>query len=307
MAVAHLLQTTGSDGFLNVPDHNDLASARVVVVPFGLEKTVSYGEGSNQGPAAIIAASHEVELYDPALGREAYQDYGVATLKPFPLPNDHQAALDVLAELTAALVGKKKFPLILGGEHSIFGGSAKGLAQALGRPCNILYFDAHTDLRPSFEGNPLSHASAVHIALPHINRIVQCGIRNTSLEEKPVIEQLQQDDRLKIFTAEAIIRHQHPDVPSELVAFLQGSPVYLSFDIDAFDIGIVGSSTGTPEPGGLSWYNVQDILRAAASHLNIVGAEFVEILPRRNHPAPDFAVAKLIYSFLNMVFATQGR
>lgn len=303
--IKELLVDTGSAGFLNLPDHYDIAASKAVIIPFGLEKTVSYATGTAAGPAAVIAASHEVELYDPHFGREPYSEFGIATLKQFPVPADHGESLALLGEIVAALLHREKFPVVLGGEHSLLGGSAQGLHKVFGKKCNLLHFDAHTDLRPEFEGNPLSHASAMHLALPYVNRIVQIGIRNTSLIEQPVIRKLQKENRIKIYTAEEIVLRKKPRYIEEILRFLHGGPVYLTFDVDALDMSIIGSSTGTPEPGGLYWYETLNFLRIAASALTLVGAEFVEMLPRKENPAPDFAVAKLIYKFLCAVHATR--
>ena len=170
----------GSKGFLNLPDHHDYTTSKVVVVPFGLEKSVTFECGTDKGPDAIIAASHEVELYDMLFKSEPYKKYGVATLKKFPLARSHQAALNQLRDLTAALLEDKKFPVILGGEHSLSGGSIPGVRKAFPKGVNVLHFDAHSDLRPEFEGNTLSHGSAMYLALPYLHRIVQLGIRNAS-------------------------------------------------------------------------------------------------------------------------------
>lgn len=304
MAVQKLLRDTGSRGFLNLPDHHDLKRSKVVVVPFGLEKSVTYGGGTDKGPDAIIQASHEVELFDQEFGAEPYKRYGIATLKQPRIPTSHKAALDQLHDITATLLRQKKFPVILGGEHSLLGGSIPSVAKVLGPgKFNILHFDAHSDLRPEFEGNRFSHASALHLAIPYFHRLVQIGIRNMSTEEQPVIRRLTKTKRLKIFTAEQILRAKRPTYLTEAISFLRGKPVWLTFDVDVFDPAIIGSSTGTPEPGGLWWYGVLDALQTATKKLNIIGAEFVELLPKPNQHAPDFAIAKLIYKFLNYRFA----
>lgn len=301
--IKHLIKDTGSRGFLNLPDHNDFERSKAVVVPFGLEKSVTFGHGTAQGPDAIIAASHEVELFDETFRTEPYKRYGIATLTPFPIPQSHHRALNLLADLTATLLRQKKLPVILGGEHSLSGGSVAGVAKVFGtKKFNILHFDAHSDLRPKFEGNKLSHASALHLAIPYFHHLVQLGIRNTSLDEQPTIRRLTKARRLQIFTAEDILRANNTAYLTKAMDFLRDQPVWLTFDVDVFDIALIGSSTSTPEPGGLWWYGVLDDLRAATKRLNIIGAEFVELMPQKNQHAPDFAVAKLIYTFLNLRF-----
>lgn len=295
--------STGSRGFLNLPDHNDYKTSKAVVVPFGLEQSTTFAKGTANGPAAIIAASHEVELYDMLFKSEPYKKYGVATLKKFPIAQSHRAALIQLQSITMALLKDRKFPVILGGEHSLSGGSIPGAHKAFPNGLNVLHFDAHSDLRPEFEGNKLSHGSAMHLALPSLHRIVQLGIRNTSIEEQPVIQRLQKANRLMLITAEEILRRKNARSLDKTVAFLRTKPVWLSFDVDVFDPAVIGSSTGTPEPGGLWWYGVLDMLRTFCKKLNIIGAEFVELSPKPNAHAPDFTVAKLIYAFLNERFA----
>lgn len=292
-----------SKGFLNLPNHNNYKHSKVVVVPFGLEKSVTFEHGTAKGPDAIIAASHEVELYDMLFKSEPYKKYGVATLKKFPIAKSHQAALTQLQGITTALLKDKKFPVILGGEHSLSGGSMAGVKKAFPKGFNVLHFDAHSDLRPEFEGNKLSHGSAMYLALPHLHRIVQLGIRNTSAAEAPVIRKAITQKKLKLFTGEDIMRRKKPTFLKETLAFLKDRPVYLTFDVDAFDMSLTGSSTGTPEPGGLGWYETLDILCAATQKLDIIGAEFVELLPKKDRHAPDFMIAKLIYWFLNLRFA----
>lgn len=302
--VSPLFRDTGAHGFLNLPDHNAFQTSKAVIVPFGLEASVTYGGGTSRGPEAIIHASHEVELYDTDFGMEAYRRYGIATLRKFLVPRSQPAALELLSTITSQLLKRKKFPVILGGEHSLSGGSIRGVADVLGRKkFDVLHFDAHSDLRPEYEGNPLSHASAMHLGIPYFNRLVQIGIRNSSQVEQPVIRRLVKSKRFKLFTAERILRQTRPAYLTETLSFLKGQPVWLTFDVDVFDPAIIGSSTGTPEPGGLWWYGVLDALRAAATKLNIIGAEFVELSPKRGQPAPDFTVAKLIYGFLNDRFA----
>lgn len=300
--VTYKFSDIGSRGFLNLPDHNDYRTSGVVIVPFGLEKTITFGKGTSRGPQAIIAASHEVELYDEQFKTEPYRRYGIATLPKFPLAKLHKAALTQLQDITATLLKDRKFPVILGGEHSLSGGSMPGVAKAFPKGFNVLHFDAHSDLRPEFEGDPLSHASAMHLALPYLHRIVQLGIRNTAATEQPVIRRLQKSKRLQLFTAEHILRNKDSAYLKKTVAFLRSKPVWLSFDVDVFDPAVIGSSTGTPEPGGLWWYGILDILRVTTNKLNFIGAEFVELSPKKSQHAPDFMVAKLIYWFLNLRF-----
>lgn len=301
----YIIRARDSGGFLNPPVHLWLSGATVVVVPFGFEASVSYGQGTRSGPEAIITASHQVEFFDREFRCEPYTTMGLATLEYVPLTTyGAEKSLNLLSGLITGLLRAKKFPVILGGEHSILAGSARGVREAIG-PFHLLHFDAHTDLREEYEGNPLSHASAVKRALPYVDRILSIGIRSTSLEEQDTISELEKAGRLKILDPGFVQRYEGDARAAVILDELQGiadRPVYLSFDVDVFDPSVIGSSTGTPEPGGLGWNDVRDVLRLAARWLNIIGAEFVEHAPVQGQHAPDYAIAKLIYQFLSWQF-----
>ena len=150
-------------GFLGI-DNKVNIKEKVVVVPFGLEKTVSYGGGTNKGPREIIKASHQVELFDEDLNKEPYKNIGIKTLKPFPIKKSMLGALKQIENINKILLDKKKFPLILGGEHSLTPGAIRPFVKKFGKLC-LLHFDAHADLRNSYNGNKFSHASAIRRCL----------------------------------------------------------------------------------------------------------------------------------------------
>ena len=169
-------------GFLGI-DNKANGKERVVVIPFGLEKTVSYGSGTSKGPKEIIKASHQVELFDEDLNKEPYKNIGIKTLSPFPIKKNVIDALKQIENINQFLLEEKKFPLVLGGEHSLTAGAIRPFIKKFGKIC-LLHFDAHADLRDSYNGNKFSHASAIRRCLDYPNvSIVSFGIRNISKTE----------------------------------------------------------------------------------------------------------------------------
>ena len=183
-------------GFLGIDNKSNVEES-VVVVPFGLEKTVSYGSGTSRGPREIIKASHQVELFDEDLNKEPYKSIGIKTLSPFPIKKNIVDALKQIENIIKILIDKKKFPLILGCEHSLTPGAIKPFVKKFGKIC-LLHFDAHADLRNSYNGNKFSHASAIRrcLDIPNVS-VVSFGIRNISLSEIPFLKKNKK--RINIF------------------------------------------------------------------------------------------------------------
>jgi len=281
-------------GFLGISESDGCApdDAKVVVIPFGLEATVSYGAGTAKGPQAIIEASHQVELFDEELWREACFGYGVATLKPFPIKTPVAKAIKQLADIVGTVLDQGKFPLILGGEHGLTPGAIRAFMKRLGK-LSILHFDAHADLRDGYDGEHFSHAAAMRRVLDEgdIN-LVSIGIRNISAGEIPFLEK--NSDHIKIFWGKDRLSYD----PVKIVDALGDAPVFVSFDLDGFDSSLM-PATGTPEPGGLFWDDVMPILREAGKRKTIIGADVVELAPMASNHAPDFLAAKLCYKILN--------
>lgn len=281
-------------GFLGLDKDESVSvdEARAVIVPFGLEASVSYGGGTAKGPQAIIEASHQVELFDEEFWREVYRDYGVTTLDFPEIADDIPAALEQLANTTEALLRGNKFPLILGGEHSLTAGAIRPFVERY-PDLAILHFDAHADLRDGYDGEHYSHAAALRRVMDHpIDTLVSIGIRNISAGEIGFLEA----NRHRIHIHWAKDRRQWNT--QAIVEPLRGRPVYLTFDLDGFDSSIM-AATGTPEPGGVHWEEAIDIIRAASKISNIVGADVVELAPREELHACDFLAAKLCYKILN--------
>lgn len=283
------------EGFLGLEadDAVGFDDARAVIVPFGLEATVSYGGGTAAGPAAILAASQEVELFDEELWCEPFRNWGVVTLKPEEIEGlPVEAALEKLAAINTALLDAGKFPMVFGGEHSITPGAIRPFLERY-PDLKILHFDAHADLRDGYEGEHFSHASAIRRVLDHPTvEIVSVGIRNISAGEIPFLEANRH--RIHIHWA---WQKASWDLEA-ILAPLKGHPVYLTFDLDGFD-GSLMPATGTPEPGGIFWDDALKIIRGAAEHCQIVGADINELAPIEGFHAPDFLAAKLAYRILS--------
>lgn len=287
------------EGFLGLSSEDAVSyeQARAVIIPFGLEGSVSYGGGTALGPAAMIEASHQVELFDEALWREPFRDFGVVTLREPKIDSSNiKAAIDDLAGLTTKALQAGKFPMVFGGEHSITPGVIRPFLEKYD-DLIILHFDAHADLRDGYEGEHYSHAAAIRRVLDHPTvSIVSVGIRNISAEEIPFLEANRH--RISI--------HWGKDRESwnieDIVAPLKGRPIYLTFDLDGFD-GSVMPATGTPEPGGFFWNDAINIISAAAKAGTIVGADINELAPIEGFHAPNFLAAKLAYKILSLALA----
>ena len=281
-------------GFLGLAKKNKSKNC-VWVVPFGLEKSVSYGSGTKNGPKAILKASHQVELFDEELLQDSYKNFQIKTLKPFKIKKKLTDALNQLTIITKNILNKKEFPLILGGEHSITPGIIKAFSQKY-KKITILQIDAHADLRDGYEGEKFSHASAMRRCLDYKNiEIVSFGIRNLCSDEYKYYKSIPK--RMKIFWGKDMENWNL----SILKKMIKNKNVYITFDLDGFDSSLM-SATGTPEPGGLFWNDAMRILKITSENSNIVGADINELAPKKNLHACDFIAAKLAYKILSYKF-----
>ena len=281
-------------GFLGI-NAEQSKSPQVIVVPFGLEKTVSYGGGTKNGPKEIIKASHQVELFDEELNKEPYKTIGIKTLKPFSIKNKINSALDQLSKINEDILSSGKFPLVFGGEHSITAGSIKPFSKKYDQ-ITLLHFDAHADLRESYQGEKFSHASVIKRCLDYKNlKVVSFGIRNLSKEEMNFYNNNR--DRIEIFWGKD---KQKWDL-SLLDKFFKNKNVYITFDVDGFDASIM-PATGTPEPGGMLWEDVLPIIKKVCQISNVVGADINELAPIKNFDSYNFLVAKLAYKIISYSF-----
>ena len=268
---------------------------KVIVVPFGLEKTVSYGSGTKNGPKEIIKASHQVELFDEELNKEPYKEIGIKTIKPFAIKKNIKQALDQLSEINKKIISADKFPLVFGGEHSITPGSINPIVKKYGELV-LLHFDAHADLRESYQGEKFSHASAIKRCLDFKNvKVVSFGIRNLSKAEMDFYNN--NKDKIKIFWA----KDKKDWDLSVINKFFENKTAYITFDVDGFDASIM-PATGTPEPGGLLWEDVLPIIKKVCQISNVVGADINELAPIKNFNSYNFLAAKLAYKILGYAF-----
>ena len=278
------------NGFLGI-DNKFNFKEKVVVIPFGLEKTVSYGGGTKNGPKEIIKASHQVELYDEELNCEPYKKIGIKTLVPFKIEKNINKALKKMSDINEKILNKKLFPITLGGEHSITPGCIKPFVKKYKKLC-LLHFDAHADLRDSYNGEKFSHASAIRRCLDYKNvSLISFGIRNISKTE--ILFLKKNSKRIKIFWAKDKLNWSLKKFKN----LIKNKDVYLTFDVDGFDSSIM-PATGTPEPGGLFWDETLNIIKIAAKNSNIVGADVNELAPIKNFNSYNFLVAKLVYKIL---------
>ncbi len=270
-------------------------SARYAVLPIPYEATTSFGGGTRLGPRAIITASQQVELYDETLGYSA-ADVPIATLDPLaPDTRGPESMHQRVYERAREIVADGKFLIGLGGEHSITSGLVRAVKMRH-EDLSVLQIDAHADLRDSYQGSPWSHASVMRritdLDIPHVG----VGIRNYSAEEACFIG----ESNIPILSARTC--RDEPDWIAHALASLTDH-VYITIDIDGFDPAFA-PATGTPEPGGLDWYGVTDLLTAVAQQRNIVAFDIVEVAPQPPNTVTEFLAAKLAYRLIGLTCRT---
>src|SRR3990172_3472474 len=265
-------------------------AARVAIVPVPFDLTTSWISGTCHGPKAIIEASGYMELYDIETASEIYLK-GIFTDEEV-IAKSSDELNNKVHERVAKHIAAGKFVVTLGGEHSVAYGAAKAHIEKFS-DLSILHLDAHTDRRDEFEDNKFSHACTLRRIAELNDDIVSVGIRSLDISE------LQYLDQKKVFYAEEIFHSM--DWIDQVLGLLQPE-VYLTFDLDVFDPAIM-PSTGTPEPGGLYWYQTLQLLKEVCRVRNLVGCDVVELSPNDQNKAPDFLAAKLVYKILSYKFA----
>lgn len=279
--------------YAGLPDDlSSLDAAKIVLLPVPFDKTTTYQKGSDFGPEAIIEASRNLELYDIETDFEVYE-LGIHTAKPIAC-NTSEEMLNNTYRTVADFLEKDKFVVTIGGEHSISPAPIKAHAERY-PGLSVLQLDAHADLQPAYEGNPLSHASAMSRVkeIPAVSALVAVGIRSMSSNELEFM-----DKKLTYFCHEIWNKE---DWINSVVDNLSDE-VYITLDLDVFDPSII-PSTGTPEPGGLGWYQVLRLIKQVAAKKTIVGFDIVELCPKPSDKSPDFLAAKLIYKILSYIYA----
>ena len=274
-------------------EFSSFEKARVLIWPISYEGTVSYGGGTGQGAAAIIDASRNMELYDEETDAEVYK-LGIHTLDESPSIDPPERMMKSLYDRAKELISTSKFITMIGGEHSVSAPIIRAHAEKYSS-LSVLQIDAHADLRDSYDGTPYSHASIMARVVKDLHiPAVQVGIRSISVDEARVINQLP----TRIFWAKDIVGRD--DWWDDAIEGLTEN-VYLTIDIDGLDPSLV-SATGTPEPGGLGWYETIGLIRTIARNRNVVGMDLTEYSYVAGENASAFLCAKLIYKTLAFVF-----
>ncbi|MGA7105755.1 MAG: agmatinase [Candidatus Deferrimicrobiaceae bacterium] len=287
-----------SVSFGGIPDkYSSWKGSLFVVVPFPIDLTTTYVSGTRNGPRALIEASGHMELFDEENKIEPYRA-GIFVSTEIPvLTTGPLAMLKELEKRIKALIRAGKFPVIVGGEHSGTCGAVSALKKKYG-DLTVLQFDAHADLRDSYLGTPWNHACVGRRIVDSGAKLVQVGVRSISEEEDRFLRRV---ENVKTFYASEV-RESLADVTRGIVSSLSGN-VYISIDLDVFDPGIM-PAVGTPEPGGLDWFEVIDILRdVMRADCNIVGFDIMELSPIPGIVAPDFLAAKLCYRLMGWILA----
>jgi len=267
----------------------DYQSAKIVVLPIPYNYTATWQKGADQGAEAIIEASAHVELYDIETDSEVHL-HGIHTFESPHLPRSPEKLTQIVREHFTSFANDGKFPVMLGGNHSVTPGAVQGLKDHFA-DLTVLQLDAHADLRESYHGSMFNHA-CVMARIEETCQTVQVGIRSMSREEFNRLE------TARVFLARDIFLRS--DWVEKVVELLSAN-VYVTVDLDVFDPSTM-PSTGTPEPGGLSWYQVIGLLKEVAENRHVVGFDVVELLPNKHNKAPDFIAAKLVFKFLSYIF-----
>ena len=268
--------------------YSEYATSPVVILPVPYDATSTWIRGADKGPEAILEASANMELYDIQTGREVYLD-GIHTFDPVGLTSDPEIMVEEVQAAVAGILSDQKFPVIIGGNHSVSIGSVRACAAHYG-DITVLQFDAHTDLRPEYEGSPLSHASIMARAA-EVADIVQVGIRSMCTDELPFLQPG------RIFYAHEICgRQDWYEAAEKLLA----GPVYITIDLDVFDPSVL-PSTGTPEPGGMLYYEVYRFLDFVIKRHQIIALDVVELCPNSTEKSSDFLASKLIYQLISLI------
>jgi len=262
--------------------------ALVVILPVPYDATSTWIHGADRGPDAILEASANMELYDIQTKGEVYLA-GIHTADPVGLTGDPEIMVEEVQSAVAGILADQKFPVVIGGNHSVSIGSIRACAAHYGK-ITVLQLDAHTDLRPEYEGSPLSHASIMARAA-EVADIVQVGIRSMCTDELPFLQPG------RIFYAHDIAgKNDWHEAASRLLL----GPVYITIDLDVFDPSVL-PSTGTPEPGGLLYYEVYRFLDYVIKHHQIIALDVVELCPNSSEKSSDFLASKLVYQLISLI------
>lgn len=272
-------------------EYTSFETSKVVILPVPYDGSSTWLKGADKGPEALLEASANMEVYDIETDSEVHK-IGIHTAEPVLVDGSPEDMVDVVYKEMTFLLKKKKFPVIIGGEHSVSIGAFKAVAEQF-NDLTILQFDAHADMRDSYEGSKCNHACVMARAR-EVAPVIQLGIRSMSVEEREDI----QPDRIFYMTDMLHNKTWYYDLLNKLTR-----NVYITIDLDVFDPSIM-PSTGTPEPGGMTWYDVLEVLKKVSEMANIVGFDVVELKPVSENKSPDFLASKLIYTLLTYKYIT---
>ena len=273
------------------PEEMRYESAAIAILPVPYDGTSTWIKGADRGPEALLDASYNLEFYDIETKSEVYNQ-GIATLDPVVENSSPEAMSDEVERRVERILDDGKFPVLIGGEHSVSIGAFRAMARRYPN-ISILQLDAHSDMRDEYEGSPCNHACVMARAKELTPNITQVGIRSTAREE------LHNIDPERTFYAHRIAEDSGW---IERVSAQLGEEVYITIDLDVLDPSVL-PSTGTPEPGGLSYREVISLLRRIIEQHRVVGLDVVELCPNPSAKASDFLAAKLIYQFLSLLYA----
>jgi agmatinase len=277
------------------PEHSEFEGSRALILPVPYEATTSYKGGTREGPQAILEASRQVELYDREFGGELALHYGIHTLPA--LASDLRSPEAAVASIAAAaehFTRTGKLLGALGGEHALSIGIARGLKAVHGDFVTV-QLDAHADLRADYDETPYSHACTARRIAEEVGPVVQLGIRSLDATEAEFLQK--NPDRVTAHFADEM--HSNRDYLPALAARIQGKKVFLTVDLDVLDPAVM-PAVGTPEPGGLLWYDLLEIVRTVTANAELIAFDVVELCPQPGLHAADFTAAKLVYKILNL-------
>ncbi len=278
--------------YAGIPDqYAKLETANVVLIPVPYDGTSTWQKGADKGPEAFLNASENMELYDIETDSEVYKE-GVYLAEAVTEASSPEAMVDAVHATTKKYINKNKFVTLFGGEHSISIGTIRAFNECFNN-LSVLHIDAHADLRKEYEGTKYNHACAVYEASQTTN-LVQVGIRSMDASEKTIM------NTEKVFFAHdmAVNEYWMDDVIDQLTG-----NVFITFDLDAIDPSLL-PSTGTPEPGGLFYYETLEFLKKVFTERNVVGFDIVELCPNEKEKSSDFLAAKLYYKMLSYKFTS---
>ena len=285
------MKTTNT--YAGIPEnYAGLDKSKIVLIPVPYDGTSTWGKGADKGPEAFLHASENMELYDIETETEVYKN-GIYLVEPVNELLTPEAMVDAVHQETKSYIRKNKFVTIFGGEHSISIGTIRAFNECYDN-LTVLHIDAHADLRKSYDGSACNHACAVYEANQNTN-LIQVGIRSMDVSERQVMNEE------NVFFAHDMA---NDDYWMDSAVDLMTENVFITFDLDALDPSIM-PSTGTPEPGGLLWYETLDFLKKVFEEKNVVGFDIVELCPNKDDKSSDFLAAKLYYKMLSYKFEEQ--